>query len=66
MTNPANNHDKPSPSDTPTNRPADNGGKAVTKESDQEYHADKPHKGDIAKQHEQEEQPVRKDGLSLE
>ena len=58
MTKPANSTDKPSPSDTPTKRPADNGHKSVVKKSDKQYHADDPHGGDIAKKHEKEEQPV--------
>jgi hypothetical protein len=58
MTKPANSTDKPSPADTPTHRPYDNGGKSKVRESDKEYHADKPHGGNIAKKHEKEEQPV--------
>jgi hypothetical protein len=58
MTKPANSTDKPSPADTPTKRPTDNGHKSVVKNEDKEYHADKPHGGDIAKKHEKEEQPV--------
>jgi hypothetical protein len=54
----ANNHDKPSPSDTPTDRPNDNGHKSIVKKEDKEYNADEPKKGDIAKKHEKEEQPV--------
>jgi hypothetical protein len=54
----ANSHDKPSPADTPTKRPHDGGHKSVVKEEDKIYHADEPHKGDIAKKHENEEQPV--------
>jgi len=55
MTKPANSTDKASPSDTPTHRPNDNGGKAV-KGSDNDYTARKM--GNIAKKHEIEEQPV--------
>lgn len=58
MTKPANSPDKPSPSDTPTHRPQDNGGKAHVEHQDRQYHEDKPHGGNIAKQHETEEQPV--------
>jgi hypothetical protein len=58
MTKPANSTDKPSPSDTPTHRPNDNGGKSKIKSVDKQYHADKPHGGNIAKKHEKEEQPV--------
>jgi len=58
MTKPANSKDKPSPADTPTRRPADNGGKSKVRKADKTYHADKPHGGDIAKKHENEEQPV--------
>ena len=58
MTKPANTTDKPSPSDTPTDRPHDNGYKSVVKKEDKKYTADQPHGGDIAKKHEKEEQPV--------
>jgi hypothetical protein len=58
MTKPANSTDKPSPSDTPTHRPHDNGGKSKVRRSDREYSADQPHSGDIAKKYETEEQPV--------
>jgi hypothetical protein len=58
MTQPANSKDKPSPADTPTRRPHDNGGKARKKVEDTRYKANNPHGGDIAKKHEQEEQPV--------
>ena len=58
MTKPANSKDKPSPADTPTDRPEDNGHKSVVKSEDKQYKADKPHGGDIAKKHEKEEQPV--------
>lgn len=54
----ANSHDKPSPSDTPTERPKDNGHKSVVKKEDKEYHADEPKKENIAKRYENEEQPV--------
>jgi hypothetical protein len=58
MTKPANSSDKPSPSDTPTERPADNGGKSVKHTSDKDYTGDEPHGGNVAKKHEQDEQPV--------
>lgn len=58
MTKPANSTDKPSPSDTPTRRPHDNGGKSNVHPGDRQYRADQPHGGDIAKKHEKEEQPV--------
>ena len=58
MTKPANSPNKPSHSDTPTKRPNDNGGKSKVRKEDQQYHADKPHGGNIAKRHEKEEQPV--------
>jgi hypothetical protein len=58
MTKPANSKDKPSPADTPTKRPTDNGGKSKVRTSDKTYNADRPHGGDIAKWHENEEQPV--------
>lgn len=58
MTKPANSHNKPSPADTPTKRPQDDGHKSVVKRPDKVYHADEPHGGEIAKKHEQEEQPV--------
>jgi len=58
MTKPANSRDKPSPADTPTDKPGDNGGKSKVRKSDLEYNADQPHKGEIAKKHEREEQPV--------
>ncbi|MDN3550275.1 hypothetical protein [Mucilaginibacter aquaedulcis] len=58
MTKPANSSNKPSPSDTPTKSPHDNGGKSKVRQEDKQYHADKPHGGNIAKKHEKEEQPV--------
>jgi hypothetical protein len=58
MTKPANSKDKPSPADTPTHRPNDNGHKSKVRSEDRQYHADEPHGGDIAKKHEREEQPV--------
>jgi hypothetical protein len=57
MTKPANSKDKPSPSDTPTHRPKDNGGKAVTG-SDDNYTKHKLQTNNIAHQREKEEQPV--------
>jgi hypothetical protein len=58
MTKPANTPNKPSPSDTPTNRPADNGHESKIRKEDKQYNADEPHGGDIAKKREKEEQPV--------
>jgi hypothetical protein len=58
MTKPANSKDKPSPSDTPTKRPADKGHKSKLSESDKTYYADNPHGGNIAQRHENDEQPV--------
>ena len=57
MTKPANSTDKPSPSDTPTHRPDDNGGKSIVG-SDDLYTTHKL-KANKAKQHENEEQPVQ-------
>jgi hypothetical protein len=56
MTKPANSTDKPSPSDTPTHRPNDNGDKSVVG-YDKTYTDRKLHKN-IAEQREKEEQPV--------
>jgi hypothetical protein len=58
MTKPANSTDKASPADTPTDRSEDNGHKSKVRAADKEYDADKPHGGDIAQKHENEEQPV--------
>ncbi len=58
MTDPANSPDKPSPSDTPTERPDDNGGKSLLRPEDKEYHDDEADFGDIAKRYEEEEEPV--------
>jgi hypothetical protein len=58
MTKPANSTDKASPSDTPTDRPNDNGGKSKVRREDKQYDSDQPHGGDIANKHEKEEQPV--------
>lgn len=58
MTNPANDHNKPSPSDTPTERPADNGHKSIVEQQDKQYHADEPEQKNIAKKYQHEEQPV--------
>ncbi len=59
MSTPANQHSKPSPSDTPTDRPDDNGGKAVEKREDQQYHQDNANFGNVAKQREEDEEPVK-------
>ena len=58
MTKTANSPNKPSPADTPTHRPNDNGNKAVVHNADEQYNAHEPHGGDIAKKHERDEQPV--------
>ena len=58
MTKPANSQNKPSPADTPSHRPNDNGGKSKVRSEDKKYRAVNPHGGDIAKKHEREEQPV--------
>ncbi|GAB3919719.1 hypothetical protein [Mucilaginibacter myungsuensis] len=58
MTKPANTSDKPSPSDTPTDRPNDQGDEAVVKKEDKQYNADQPKQENIAKKREREEQPV--------
>jgi hypothetical protein len=58
MTKPANSKDKASPSDTPTDRPNDNGNETVVHREDRDYNAEEPHGGDIAKKRENEEQPV--------
>ena len=58
MTKPANSKNKPSPADTPSHRPNDNGGKSKVRNEDKKYRAVDPHDGDIAKKHEREEQPV--------
>lgn len=57
MTKPANSKDKPSPADTPTHRPNDNGGKAVVG-SDENYTTHKLNELNIAERHEREEHPV--------
>jgi hypothetical protein len=59
MTKPANSKDKPSPADTPTRRPQDQGGKSKIRHEDKLYKADRPHGGEIVKKREKEEQPVQ-------
>ena len=39
MTTPANDPDKPSPADTPTDRPNDNGGESKVRKEDKRYDA---------------------------
>jgi hypothetical protein len=56
MTKPANSKHKPSPADTPTHRPNDNGHKSIVG-TDTTYTDRKLHKN-IAGQREREEQPV--------
>jgi hypothetical protein len=58
MTKPVNSKDKPSPTDTPTKKAVDKGGKSKVHQTDRKYRSDNPHGGDIAKKHEKEEQPV--------
>lgn len=58
MTKPANDSNKPSPSDTPTDRPADNGHKSVVKKEDKEYHKDNANFGNVDKQRRNDEEPV--------
>ncbi len=58
MPQPANEHDKPSPSDTPTDRPDDNGGKAVKKPEDEDYDKDNANFGNVAITRENSEEPV--------
>lgn len=58
MTTPANSKNKPSPADTPTHRPNDNGYKSIVRNEDKEDYGKTPRSKSIAKQHEQEEQPV--------
>jgi len=59
MTKPANDHDKPSPSDTPTDRPNDEGHESVVRKEDEQYHADEPQQENVAKYYENREQPVQ-------
>ena len=54
MTKPVNAIDKPSS----TSKPVDEGGKSKVKKEDREYKANEPKQENIAKKHEQEEQPV--------
>jgi hypothetical protein len=56
MPKPANAKDKPSPADTPTHRPNDNGGKSIVG-YDKSYTHRKLQKN-IADRRESEEQPV--------
>lgn len=58
MTTPANDHNKPSPSDTPTDRPNDEGHESIVKDRDKRYHADEPQQEDVAGYYENREQPV--------
>src|ERR1700761_6332977 len=58
MTKPANSPDKPSPSDTPTHRPEDNGHKSIVHDVDKEYRTKNPHSGNIANKQAKDEQPV--------
>ena len=58
MTKPANSKDKPSPADTPTRRPNDNGHKSIVRDEDKQFYGTTPRSKSIAKQREMEEQPV--------
>lgn len=58
MTKPANDPHKPSPSDTPTKRPADNGHKSVVEKEDKEYHGKNANFGNVDKKRRNEEAPV--------
>lgn len=58
MTKPANSPNKPSPADTPTKRPADEGGKSKVRHIDRVYREEEYPQENIAKKHEQDEQPV--------
>jgi len=58
MTKPANDPHKPSPSDTPTERPNDNGHKSVVKKEDKQYHEDNADFGNVDKQRRNDEEPV--------
>ncbi len=58
MTKPANSSDKPSPSDTPTHRPDDNGHKSIVHDVDKEYHTKSPQGGNTANKQAKDEQPV--------
>jgi hypothetical protein len=58
MTTPANDHDKPSPSDTPTDRPNDEGHKSVVEPQNEQYNAIEPQQEDVAGYYENREQPV--------
>jgi hypothetical protein len=57
VTNPTNSKDKPSPADTPTQRPNDKGGKSIVG-SDGNYTDRKLRRLSIAEQRERDEQPV--------
>ncbi|QQL48324.1 hypothetical protein [Mucilaginibacter ginkgonis] len=58
MTKPANNSNKPSPSDTPTDRPNDKGHKSVLKERDKKYDGDDANFGNVNKQYREDGEPV--------
>lgn len=58
MTKPANDPHKPSPSDTPTERPDDNGHKSIVEQEDKEYHKDNVNFGNVNKKHREDEEPV--------
>ncbi|MCJ8211919.1 hypothetical protein MUY27_19530 [Mucilaginibacter sp. RS28] len=58
MTKPANNPHKPSPSDTPTDRPEDNGNKTIQRPEDKDYDAENADFGNVDKTHREDEEPV--------
>ncbi|MEO6850502.1 MAG: hypothetical protein ABI203_02220 [Mucilaginibacter sp.] len=58
MTKPANSTNKPSPADTPTKRPNDNGHKSI-QGSDNDYTTRKLERLNIEKKREQEEKPIK-------
>jgi hypothetical protein len=58
MTKAANNPDKPSPSDSPTEKPVDNGHKSVVKKEDKQYHKDNVNFGNVDKKRRNDEEPV--------
>ncbi|NCD71602.1 hypothetical protein [Mucilaginibacter agri] len=58
MTKPANDPHKPSPSDTPTDRPNDNGHKSVVEKEDKEYHEKNANFGNVDKKRRNDEAPV--------
>lgn len=62
MTKPANSS-KPSPADTPTERPVDNGGKSKVENKDRQYNEKNADFGNVAAEKEHEEQPKGRNNL---